>query len=652
MNTKLLFLLMWITVGLTLSSCIKDDEAESIPEFGENESSGGDNQPNIPGTSNGRGQNQNQNLPTVPSDPGDTADEVLVVNSQTVNYENAITIVYSSTGVEINNPFTTSGVSIVADGGHVVVTAGSVEGLNYVLQGETSDGSFKLYGEKKYGLILNGVGLQNPEGSAINIQNKKKCMITLVDQTVNRLIDGTTYTFYEEEDMKGAFFSEGNVEISGTGTLEIRGKYKHAFAVDGSLLMSAGKLHVKEALSDGIHTNDEITLTGGEITIRATGEGIESESETDPIEITGGVITVATTGEKSHAIQTGQNVLLDSEDQITLTVYGNASKGWSVTGNMTVENAQMTIYTAGDSFWEDDESDITSCSAIKCEGQFVMNGGSITALSTGTGGKGISADSTIILNGGTITITTTGERYVYDMNNDASSKAIKGDQNVWVNGGSITVYTYQEEAEGLESKDTLFIMGGELVIYAYDDCINAKNHIQIDGGAVFCESGNNDGIDSNGTMTITGGTVISLGCFKPEGAFDCDNRTFTISGGTVIGLGGDHSFPSTLHSIQRTIMMSYIFKVSNIHIESVQNAAGILTFEIPSSYSRAFTFFFSSPEIEGNTAYHIYSEGTITGGTSLHGLYEGAIYSGMGSRQITTENDAGSVTRLSGYSIL
>ena len=126
--------------------------------------------------------------PEVPEDTGDTKDDDLNPNSQTVSYENAVLIAFSTSGATVTNPFEDNGVTVENNNGHVTITSTLTETeLNYVLSGIIADGSVKIYGEKKFGLILNGVGITNSTGAAINIQNKKKCTVTLVDKTNNRL---------------------------------------------------------------------------------------------------------------------------------------------------------------------------------------------------------------------------------------------------------------------------------------------------------------------------------------------------------------------------------------------------------------------------------------------------------------------------------
>ncbi|WP_019538208.1 carbohydrate-binding domain-containing protein [Proteiniphilum acetatigenes] len=624
MKKNLLIICLSLAVVM-MYACSKDDFTESEPE--ETEQADPD--------------------PEIPEDSGDTDDDDLNPNSQSISYENAVLIAFSSNDASVTNPFENNGVTVENDNGHIVITS-TVSGseLNYVLSGIIADGSVKIYGEEKFGLVLNGVGITNPNGAAINIQNKKKGTVTLVDKTNNRLIDGSTYTYTDGEDMKATFFSEGNVEIGGNGTLEIRGKNKHGLCTDGALTITGGTINIKEAASDGIHTNDEITISGGTLTIRSVGDGIESESKKVPISITGGDINIITTGEKGHAIKTKYNVEIESTGKIEITTYGAASKGIKPTGDITIRKGDITVNSAGDAIWDTDEQDTSSAAGIKCDGNFLMEDGTLTLLSAGKGGKGINADGTLIINGGTVTVTTTGDQYVYNSSYDTAAKAIKSDGNLTINGGNIKIRTSKTEAEGLESKSTLTITGGEIDIVAYDDAINATTHIQIDGGNIYCNSTTNDAIDSNGTLTVTGGVIVAAGASQPEGGFDCDNSRFTITGGTLIGIGGATSSPTAAYCTQRSLVFnSSTSNIQYIRIESTSGGQEVLTFKLPKTYSSRMTMLFSSPSLAANTGYTIYTGGSISGGTDFHGFYTGATYAkGTSAGTFTTGSATGSVS--------
>lgn len=591
--------------------------------------------------------NQEETTPVIPDDEGNTADGDLNTNSQNVSYDNAVLIAFSSTGVTVINPFDNEGVTVRATNGHVVVTSSITDKeINYVLSGITTDGSVKIYGEYKFGLIFNGVGITNATGGAINIQNKKRCNITVVDKTNNRLIDGSNYAVTDGEDMKATLFSEGNIVLGGAGNLEIRGKYKHAFCTDGALTFNSGTLNIKEAANDGIHTNDEINISGGNITVRSVGDGIESESKKLPISITGGDITVVTTGEKGHGIKSKFDINIATDGKVDVTTYGAASKGIKPSGNITISSGDITVSCAGDAIWDADEADISSAAGIKCDGNFMMEDGTLTLLSTGKGGKGISADGTLTINGGTVTATTTGNQYVYDKNNDTAAKAIKSDGNLTVNGGVIKIRTSKTEAEGLESKATLTITGGELDIEAYDDAINASNHIQIDGGKIYCNSVTNDAIDSNGTLSITGGLIIAAGALQAEAGLDCDNSRFTITGGTIIGVGGSTSSPTASYCTQRSLIFnSSTTNIQYLRIENTSTGQEVLTIKMPKTYSQRMTMLVSSSLLAQSTGYTIYTGGSISGGSDFHGLFTDATYTkGSSAGTFTTGSAAGAVT--------
>lgn len=611
MISKKIFVCILCMAAFNLLSCTDDDILEEQEET------------------------NNQENTEIPDDSGDPGDDDLSGNSQDVAFENSIFIAFSDEGAVIDNSF--SGVTIEDNDGHIVIRSEITDTeLNYILSGITENGSVKIYGEYKFGLVLNGVGITNPSGAAINIQCGKKVTVTVVGQTNNRLIDGETYNYTDDEDMKATFFSEGQLNFYGTGNLEVRGKNKHAICTDDYFRVYEGNIWIKEAASDAIHANDYIVIDGGSITTRSEGDAFDCEK--GYVEINGGDIEIVTTGEKAHGVKSNDYTHVNTTGTIDITVYGNGSKGFKPKGDMTITKGEITINTAGDAFWEEEESDITSNAGIKCDSNLLIENGSLTILSTGKGGKGINVDGTLTINDGTIKVTTTGDQYIYDRDNDTAAKAIKSDGDLTVNGGTITIRTSKTEAEGLESKATLTITGGEVDIEAYDDCINASTHIQIDGGYVYCNSETNDAIDSNGTLTVTGGTIVAAGSGSPEGGIDCDQSRFSITGGTIVGIGGDTSSPTTNACTQYSVIYrSTVSKLDIVHIESASGGKEALTFKLPKTYAQSATILFCSPLLEKDTEYTIYTGGSISGGEDFHGLYTNASYTkGSSAASFTT----------------
>lgn len=599
------------------------------------------------------------------NDDGDeeiVIDEDFATNTKDTTFVDAVTIAYTDNIVTITNPYENEGVSITQSNGNVVVTStNTTTEINYVLSGTIKSGSFKIYSDYKFGLGLNGVSIISTDGPALNVQSGKKVTVMLVGGTSNRLVDSSTYTAYNDEDMKGAFFSEGQLNFQGNGNLLVIGRYKHAISSDDYIRIKGGNITISGAVSDGIHAKDYFRMDGGTLNIKASSDGIDcdegyikiydgnitiksdddaivaSYEDTDTsidssIAISGGTINITTTGQKAAGIKSDIGSIGVTGGTINISTSGLAAKAFNAGGNMTIEGGELTLATTGSAYYDTDDKDISSAAGIKCDGALTIDKGVINITASGAGGKGISVDGDLIINDGTINVSTTGDLFKYG-SDDTAAKAIKSDGNVTVNGGSIIIKTTKEEAEGLESKKILTINNGTIEIEAYDDCINASNHIAINGGNIYCYSTSNDGIDSNGTMTITGGTIISSGTTAPEEGFDCDNNTFKITGGILVGTGGATSTPTSGVSTQRSVIYGTTGTSGDlIHIEA-SDGTGILTYKVPRTYNQM-TLLFSSPDMKSDVTYTVYKGGSVSGGSNFHGLYSSATYS-KGTTAIT-----------------
>lgn len=534
--------------------------------------------------------------------------------------DNTVSVTYKGTEAQVvvaGNiaPYLTATVN----GANVAISqsADLANEITYTLTGASDNGSFYMAGKLKATLVLNGLTLVNADSAAINIQNGKRIAVELADGTVNSLSDGANGS------QKACFMVKGHTEFKGGGSLTIVGNAKHAFwgGEYVELKKTVGSITITGAQKDGMNINQYLEQKGGVLTISGTGDDGIQVSATDD----------ADDEQNGQAIISGGTLKID--------VTATAVKGLKCDSLLTISGGTIDITTTGGSEYDSDDNDVNGCSAIKSDGNISITGGTLTLKSTGAGGKGISADGNIVIDAGEMTVTTTGKQYVYG-SLDTSPKGIKADDNLTINGGTVSVTTSGGEgSEGIESKNIMAITGGEVIVNSYDDAINAANGINISGGKIYALSTNNDGIDSNGTLAISGGLVLSCGTQAPEGGFDCDQNTFTITGGTVIGLGGETSTPTTSTTTQPVMILSRQSYAQGTYITLAESGSTtpIFAFSVPQTYREA-TLLVSDPSLSTGSSYTIGSGATVSGGTSWQGYTTDATISGGNTLATMTLN--------------
>ena len=292
---------------------------------------------------------------------------------------------------------------------------------------------------------------------------------------------------------------------------------------------------------------------------------------------------------------------------------------------------------------------VTARDGIRCEQGFIFDDGKLSISGTGSGideeSKGIKVEGSesapgkgfIIINGGYIDSKTVGKGITaaWDVKEDAKTADTSDDPNpdITINAGVITVTTtgtpYEKKdekgntvscsPEGIEAKSDLVINNGYLTINTADDCLNANQSIVINGGFIYAHSSANDAIDSNGTLSVTGGVTVAIGSGGPEGAFDCDANTFSVTGGTLVGIGGTTSGP-TADACTQNILIAGSYAAGTLMSIRDKTGACVFAFNIPENYT---TMILSTPNLKTGTEYSIYTGGEISGGTTFHGLILG-----------------------------
>lgn len=626
-----------------------------------------------------------------------TIDDIVDVTFEDV--PDAVQIIYSEGDARIINPFACEGVTATKSGADVTITATTDATIEYILSGTASDGSLKLFNTGKATISLKGVSLTNPDCPAISVQGAGAATIKLASGTSNTLADGADYVIPDGESAKGAVYVKGKLTIEGDGSLHVSSAYKHAIVADKSITVNGGNITVDTTVSDAFHSKKGFTMNGGNLTLAAEGDGIDGDA--DIVEIKGGTLSITVAVDAAKGLKTDGNIAISggtitinatggvevtdgdpsyctaikadgtvdiTGGDITIISTGEAGKGISADGDINISGGTIDITTSGNGATYTDTTgtlDSYSATCIKADGNINITGGSIAAKSSGSAGKGISSDGDMTIGGvegiePTINVSTTGAKFLVsnssgstggwgggpggmDNADYANPKAIKADGNLTINSGKINVSTQQDGGEGLESKKVLTINGGTIEAITYDDAINAAQNITINGGMVYCYASGNDGMDSNGTININGGVVISSGTSQPEEGIDCDQNTFTITGGILIGTGGATSTPTASTCTQRSVIYNFSSATSGQIINIQQSGETILTYKMPRSYNSC-CLLFSSPKLASGTTYTIYKGGSVSGGTEFNGYVDGGTYTA--GTQATTFTPSSMVTTI------
>lgn len=428
--------------------------------------------------------------------------------------------------------------------------------ITYSLSGTTTDGEFYLSGSYKSTVELSGVSITNAtpvySGAAVHIQNGKRINIRVATGTENTLTDAASGS------QKGCLYVKGHAEIKQKGTLNIYAKARHGIKTGEYLTLKNATVNILSAAGDGINCNQYFLMESGALNISGTtDDGLQCELDG----------TTSTGSTTDHEDEDSGNIYI-SGGTIGMTITATAAKGLKADGNLVVNDGYITISTSGGGTYDSDDQDTKAASCILADANATIGGGTLTLTSTGAGGKGLKCDSVLTISGGTITVKTSGAQYSYGRNYTSSAKGIKaglktstGSRSytyaggIVISGGTVSVTTSGKGAEGIESKNTLEITGGEVTVEAYDDAINSGQDMTISGGRIYARGTNNDGLDANGNCYIKGGLVYAIGSRSPEVAIDAnteEQKKLYVSGGTLVAIGGLESGSSLTQSCYST----------------------------------------------------------------------------------------------------
>lgn len=472
----------------------------------------------------------------------------------------------------------------------------------YVVSGEHESITVSAPDTAKVRIILKNATVSNTSGPAIYIEKADKVFITAYKNTTNTLSDGTSYTGdFKDTNIDGAIFSKTDLTLNGEGTLNITGNCKCGAVSKDDLIICGLNLTVKST-GCALEGKDCVKIKDAAITVSSGGDGIRSTNtektnkgfvyiETGNIDITSG----------NDGIQAA-TVLKAANGNVKITAGGGAADTKQNSGDrnmpgfggktQTTDDEESTKGLKAGSLIVIDEGGFEVSSkddSFHSNGDIEINGGSFAAA---TGADGFHADSNLIINGGSITVS-------------RSYEGLEG-QKVTVTGGNIDITASDDGINAASPSSSGSSVGGR------PGNSDSNSLITIGGGYILVNA-SGDGIDSNGNVAITGGTVLVSGpTDNGNAAFDYNGEA-TVSGGTVIlcgssGMAQGFSDKSEQASFMYTLDSS---ASAGSSVALTDEKGNVIASFIPAKQYNNIVI--TSPSLKNGSSYKLVIGGTVSG---------------------------------------
>ncbi|MGN1327941.1 MAG: carbohydrate-binding domain-containing protein [Clostridia bacterium] len=426
----------------------------------------------------------------------------------------------------------------------------------YYITGSISDGSILIEAEKndEVQLLLDNASITSTTTAPINGVKASKLTITLAENSINTITDSSSYTNFtdtENSEPDGAIFTKTDLIINGNGNLKVNANYLDGIVSKDSLKIVNANIEVNSK-DDAIRGKDYVAINNSNITINSQGDGIKSTNDTDT--------------ELGYIVIEGGMININSE-----------SDGVQAEKEITIESGEIKISSTDDS--------------IHSNGIIIINGGNFNLSSLD---DGIHADTNIVINNGAINI----------------EKSYEGIESSYIeiNGGDISLIA-SDDGINISGGNDQSSMSGRMGQNNFSQVGDSNQKLVINNGNIKVNS-EGDGLDSNGSIYINGGTILVVGpTSSGNGALDYNTECIITAGDIVIyGNTGMWQNPSNT-STQYVLTFQISGKAGDEITLKDSKGTEITAFTSEKNYG-AITI--SNSKIQKGETYYLYVNGAST----------------------------------------
>lgn len=564
-----------------LSSCTDNTNANATNNVTQS-TTNTNNMPQPPGMANVSLEGVDLNAELTSS----VVDKEIKNKDKEVNYDRSTSSIITLNGDSIS--FQGEGVT-VSNSTVTITQAGT-----YVVSGNLNNGQIIVDAADTddVRIVLENVNIHSETSAAIYVRNADKLIVTLPSGTTSTLSGGSTYENIDENNIDGVIFSKDDLTINGEGTLNINANYKHGIVSKNDLNIVGGTFNIT-SVSQALSGKDAVKIYNGVFNIESQGKGIKSENVDEP--------------EKGNIYVAGGEFNLNTVDDSLHT-----------SGSIVIDGGNFTIKTEDDGMHADKD--------------LVINGGNINITESYEGLEGYK----VVINGGDVNIVASDDGINAANPDNTNTVEVTPDTT----NNTTTTETTQNPTNNMNTApvpptDVNGMMQGKMARPNTDNgMINDPSaYIKITGGNTTVNA-SGDGIDSNGSFLVTGGSLYVSGALgRGDGAIDY-NGAAKIEGGTVVAVGGagmnqSFSSESTQYSISYTVNAQ---GAENNAVKLIDDSGNVVVSwdNPPKGYSAVVI---SSPDLKQNGNYKLQ-----TGGDTVELILQnivttnGAQGMGMGGR--------------------
>lgn len=466
------------------------------------------------------------------------ADGMFTDRDMRTTYEGALTIELADNNIKT----TANGVAV---SGNTVTIAR--EGV-YLFKGSLSDGQIIVAAgsSDKVQIVLDNVSITKNGGAAIQVKTADKVFITTKEGTQNSLSSKGDFGV-TEDNVDGTIFSKSDVVLNGAGSLKVDCETAHAVISKDNLKIANGSYEISGA-KRGLSGNDSIRIAGGNITVNSGKDALHSENTEDTtkgyIYIAGGNLQLTSSTDAVDASGKldikGGNINVVSGGGADKSASQDSCKGLKADGIITISGGTMNLNCLDDAIHSAADVNVsagrieikTGDDALHGDLAVNISGGTINAPDCYEGIEGLS----ISISGGDITVVTSDDGLNAAGGNDGSGMGGNFDPDNFGGG-------FRPGGGGMENDPDagITVSGGKLTVVARGDGIDSNGSFTMTGGEVYVsgpENGGNGSLDYGGNATISGGIFIAAGSSGMAQNFS-ETSTQGVIMGSANGNAGD-----------------------------------------------------------------------------------------------------------------